>query len=217
MTKQFWAVIVVVVLIFVGFFAFSGKSSKTTSKSNNSSKLSQHVIGNSPTGVTLVEYGDYQCPYCEQYFQTVKQVQAAFINKVKFQFRNFPIVNAHPNAFAAARAAEAASLQNKFWEMHDALYTNANWQVWTEASDPTPYFNQYAKQLGLNITQFKSDFASSRVNDVINADAAEGTRLGVEGTPTFFLNGKKIDIANSFSAFEKVLNDAINQKSSKNP
>lgn len=214
MSKQFLAVLAAIVLIFVGVFVFSNKDSiKSANTGKNSSPtLTNHVQGTSAAGVTLVEYGDFQCPYCEQYAPTVKTIISEFQNQVVFQFRNFPLTNLHPNAFAAARAAEAAGLQNKYWEMHDQLYESANWQVWTSASDPTTVFNQIAGQIGLKLPQFKADFASSKVNNLIKADSAEGTRLGVQGTPSFFLNGKLVTIANTPAAFEKVLKAELAKK-----
>lgn len=217
MSKGFWAVIAAVILIFIGIATFGGNDKNSSnSGSSNKSSLSQNVTGSDSSGVILVEYGDYQCPYCEAYYPTIKAATEEYKDRIKFQFSHFPLTNIHQNAFASARAAEAAAMQNKFWEMHDALYESSNNQVWTKASNPNPYFEQYAKQIGLNVTQFKKDFASSRVNDVINADMAEGTRLGITGTPTFFINGKKTEIANDLKAFQKVLNDAIAAQSSSN-
>lgn len=217
MSKGFWAVIAIVVIIFGGVAILGGNDKKSGSSSGSgkdNSNLSQNVTGNTSSNVVLVEYGDYQCPYCAQYYPTVKSAVEEFKDKIKFQFRNFPLTNLHPNAFAASRAAEAAALQNKFWEMHDALYDPSNNQAWTQASNPNPYFEQYATAIGLNLTQFKKDFASSQVNDTINADMTEGTRLGITGTPTFFINGKKIQIANDLKSFQKSLNEAIAQSSS---
>lgn len=211
MSKQFLGVLAAIIIVFVGIFAFTSKSSdnKSSSSKSSSSSLSQHVVGAGTAGVTLVEYGDYECPYCQQYYPTVKTIQQQYGDKIKFQFRNFPLVNIHRNAFAAARAAEAAALQNKYWEMHDTLYQTSNWQIWTNASDPTPYFKDYAQQLGLNVSKFTTDFASSQVNDTINADMAEGNNLNITGTPTFFINGKKTEIANSTEAFQKAIDSAI--------
>src|SRR5580704_8427463 len=144
MSKQFLAVIVVIILAFIGVFVVSSnKTSNTTAKSGSASTLTEHVEGQGSTGVKLVEYGDYECPFCEEYYPTVKAVEAEFNSQITFQFRNFPLVSIHPNAFAGARAAEAADQQGKFWQMHDTLYDNSNWQVWSTASDPTPYFYQY--------------------------------------------------------------------------
>lgn len=210
MTKGFWAVIAAIVLIFVGIVIFSGGDKKATNSSpSDNSNLTQHVQGKGTSGVTLLEYGDYQCPFCFQYEPTVNTVKAKYGDQIKFQFRNYPIQSQHQNAFAAARAAEAADLQDKFWEMHGALYEPAKFQIWTKASAPSKHFEDYAKELGLNVTQFKTDFASSEVNDRINADLEEGNRLGVTGTPAFFVNGKKTEIANSEEAFAKVLDEAI--------
>lgn len=218
MSKQFWGVIVVIILVFVGIFAISGNksdnSSKGSGKSNSSQQLTNHVEGKGTSGVKLVEYGDYECPYCQQYEATIEAVQKEFGDQITFQFRNFPLTSLHRNAFAASRAAEAAAMQNKFWEMHDLLYQTSNWQLWTNASNPNTYFNQYAEQLGLNVTQFKSDFASDKVNNLINADMAEGNKLNITGTPTFFVNDKQVTIANTQTDFEKVIRGAIEQKAS---
>lgn len=212
MSKQFLAIIAAIIIGFVGIAVYNGNQSKKDG-SNSAAKatVSQHISGNPNAKVTLVEYGDYQCPYCQQYAATVKQIQDQYKDTVKFQFRNFPLSSIHQNAVAAARAAEAASLQNKFWEMHDLLYTTSNWEVWTKASDPTSIFAQYAEQLGLDSSKFKTDFSSTQVNDTINADKAAGTKLGIQGTPTFYVNGKEIKINNSTSAFQKELDAALKQ------
>ncbi|GAC1502704.1 MAG: DsbA family protein [Candidatus Saccharimonadales bacterium] len=211
MSKQFLGVIVIITLIFIGIFTFTGKKSDTGNKASSSSTLTQHTQGLGSTGVTLTEYGDYECPYCSQYYPIVKQVQAEYNQQIKLQFRNFPLVNLHRNAFAAARAAEAAGLQNKYWEMHDLLYESQ--QQWSSANDATSIFQQFASQLKLNINKYNTDFGSGKVNDLINADTAEGTKLGVTGTPTFYLDGKMVTINQSLASFEKVINAEIAKKS----
>lgn len=229
MSKQFWGVIIAIVLVFVGVIAFSGN--KNNSSSNGTGTLTNHVEGSTSTGVKLVEYGDYQCPFCGEYYSVVKQMAADFNDKIQFQFRNFPLVNNHPNAFAGARAAEAAALQNKFWEMHDKLYEEnviynqaqqqgQTYNTWINASDPSSYFIQYAQGLGLNVTQFKTDYASSKVNDLINADMAEGNKLKINGTPTFFLDGTQVNLNKVIdssglpvlSKFEALVNAEIAKK-----
>lgn len=214
MSKQFWAVIVAVVLVLIGVFVFTGSGSNDSGSKNASSKVAptEHTIGKGTTGVTLTEYGDYQCPYCEEYAATVNQVRQKYGDQITFQFRNFPLTNLHQNAFAAARAAEAAGLQNKYWEMHDALYNPSNWQVWTNSSSPTQLFDQYAKEIGLNVSQFQKDYSSSKVNDLINADMAAGNKLGITGTPTFYIDGKKIDVANDQASFAKLIDAEIAKK-----
>lgn len=216
MSKQFWGVIVVIVLVFVGIFALTGGKGNTGGKVGT---LTEHTEGLGQDHVTLVEYGDYQCPYCGQYYPIVKQVEQDFNQQITFQFRNFPLVSLHQNAFAGARAAEAAALQGKFWQMHDILYeaNDANQQdssaaSWITASDPTTFFDQFAQQLGLNVNQFKSDYASTKVNNLINADMAEGNKLGIDATPTFILDGKQISVGESVPAFESLIKAEIAKK-----
>jgi protein-disulfide isomerase len=222
MSKQFLGVIVIVILIFVGIFAFTGNKSNGTGSTGSvgsSSTLTQHIEGQGKDGITLVEYGDYECPYCGQYFPIVKQIQTEYNSQIYFQFRNFPLVSIHQNAFAGARAAEAAAMQNQFWQMHDLLYeqnelsqSNPSASTWVNASDPTTFFDQYAQQLGLNLTKFKADYASGTVNNLINADMAEGNKLNIQGTPTFFLDGKQISVGESASSFETLINAEIAKK-----
>jgi protein-disulfide isomerase len=215
MSKQFLAVIIAVILVFVAIFAFSNKS--TSTNSGGTGKPSQHIEGLGQDHVTLVEYGDYQCPYCGEYFPIVKQVVAQYNNQITFQFRNFPLTSLHPNAFAGARAAEAAALQGKFWQMHDLLYeqneiyyeSNETTNNWIGASNPQSFFDQYATQLGLNVTKFNQDYNSNQVDQTINADMAAGNKLGIDGTPTFFLDGKKISVGESVTQFQSLINAAI--------
>lgn len=207
MSKQFWVIIIIIALGFIGLATFSGKKSTTTT--GITVQPTSHTIGTSATGVKLVEYADYECPYCQAVSAIVKQAQIEFKDRVVFQFSNFPLTSVHVNAFSASRASEAAGLQGKFWEMHDALYDSNNWKVWTVATDPSVEYNAYAARLGLNPTQFQSDFKSSKVNDSINADMAEGTKLNVQGTPTYFLNNVETKINPTLADFEKVLNAAL--------
>ncbi|HSX06299.1 MAG TPA: thioredoxin domain-containing protein [Candidatus Saccharimonadia bacterium] len=191
MDKRFWAVIGVIVVVFGGILVFHGN--KQDNNGSSGAKPTNHVEGKLDSKVTLVEYGDYECPVCEGYFATVQQVQQKYNDSVKFQFRNLPLSQIHPNAIAGARTAEAADLQGKFWQMHDLLYNQTNWQDWSSSNNPEPLFWNYAKELGLNVTKFKSDFASSKVNDRIQADVAEFAKTKQqEATPTFFLNGTYI-------------------------
>lgn len=218
MDKRFWAIIGVIVVVFAGTLIFNNKNTSNTS-SNTNAKPTSHVEGDLTSKVTLQEYGDYECPVCESYYQVVQQVQQKYNDTVKFQFSNLPLLQVHPNAFAGARAAEAAADQGKFWQMHDALYTPQNWQDWSTSSNPVPFFNSYAQALGLNMTKFKSDFASSATNDKINADINAFKATGQqESTPSFFINGKYYSNTNfvdpssgvpTVDAFSKVIDQAL--------
>ena len=217
MDKRFLAILAVIVAVFLGILVVQGHS-KNNATSNSNTPPTSHVEGDTTSKVTLVEYGDYECPACESFFTTVQAVQQKYNSTVKFQFRNLPLSQIHPNAIAGARAAEAADMQGKFWEMHDTLYTSTNWQQWSTSSDPDPYFWQYAQQLGLNVAKFKTDFASSAANDRVNADEAAFAKTGqAQSTPTFFLNGKYVnnnsllgaDGQPNADAFSKVIDAAL--------
>lgn len=193
MSKNFMLVIVAIVIVLGGIFWFSNKNGSTTTNSSTSgAKPTNHVSGLDSKHLTLIEYGDYQCPVCGAYYSTVKQVAQKYNQEIYFQFRNLPLSQIHPNAVAAARAAEAAGLQNKYWEMHDSLYEQQT--VWASASSPYSFFENMAGQIGLNIAKFKQDYQSTAVNDSINADLAEFNKTGQQlATPSFFLNGVFID------------------------
>lgn len=208
MSKQFWAVIGILVLIFGGIYFIGGRDSADTASTANV-KPTSHIKGNNTTGVTLLEYGDFQCNGCFQYEPTVQEVFKKYEDRIAFQFRHFPLTNAHPNAFAAARAAEAAGMQDKFFEMHDKLFDPATYASWTQTTGPTPVFEQFASQIGLNVAEFRKDYASTEVNNRVNADMREGNKAGVDATPTFFINGKKVQINNSVEAFSKVIDAEI--------
>ncbi|MDQ3123877.1 MAG: DsbA family protein [bacterium] len=173
---------------------------------------SNHQYSQGSSGVIFMEYGDFQCPGCKAYYPVIKQVKEIYKDKVTFQFRNLPLESIHPNARAAARAAEAAHLQGKFWEMHDALFESQD--AWKDTKDPVTIFTGYAQQLQLDVTRFATDYKSSTVNAVINADIKEFEKTGEEmSTPTFFIDGKRIDdLTNSPDYFQKLLDEAIAAK-----
>jgi protein-disulfide isomerase len=132
--------------------------------------------------VTIVEFSDFECPYCGRAHPIVQQVLNEFEGRVRVVFKNFPL-SAHPHAMSAARAAVAAGNQGKFWEMHDLLFEH---QQQLEEED----LEQYAEQLGLNMERFRAAMASPETQRKIDTDKEEGQRVGVEGTPTFFIDGR---------------------------
>ncbi len=143
-----------------------------------------HIQGNASAGLELVEYGDYQCPFCGAAYPIIKKIQKNLGDDLKFVFRNFPLAEMHPNAFNAALAAEAAALQNKFWKMHDIIYENQDALSWDDLF-------AYAKSLGLDQERFKKDISKQEVVDKVENDFESGIRSGVNGTPSFYINGKK--------------------------
>lgn len=212
MNKQFLAVIIVIVVSLFGVLTLTKKDADPNNGGGTVATASEHIKGNANNAVTLVEYGDFQCPACKTYFPLVQQLEAEYKDKVTFQFRNFPLVQIHPNAFVGSRAAEAASKQGKFFEMHDQLYQNQ--ETWTGSSSSATVIEAYAQQIGLNVDQFKTDMNSTAVADTINADIKAGQALGVNSTPTFVLNGKKIEQSpRSYEEFKKLIDNALSQKS----
>ena len=145
-----------------------------------------HIEGNQKAAVTFVEYGDYECPACGDAYPMIKAIQEQMGDKMRFIFRNFPLNQAHPHAKGAALAAEAAGKQGKFWEMHDLLYEN---QEQLEAAD----LAGYAEELGLDLEKFQSDFADQTLSQKIQSDFSSGARSGVNGTPSFYINGEKYE------------------------
>lgn len=207
MDKRFAVILAACVVALGGVFWFTRDKSTAKTTGSSSATLSNHISGNNTKKVTLVEYGDFQCPACAAYYPLVKQVTEKYKNEISFQFRNFPL-SQHQNARAASRAAEAADKQGKYWEMHDLLYEQQ--KSWETSTNVVPIFESYATQIGLKLDQFKTDSASSNINDVINADMNEGQRLGITSTPTFFLQGKKLDTPpQNLDDFNKVIDQAI--------
>jgi protein-disulfide isomerase len=145
-----------------------------------------HAQGREDAPLTLVEYGDYECPYCGMAYPIVQRVQAKLGNRLRFVFRNFPLAEAHPHATAAAELAEGAALQGKFWEMHDTLYEHQR------ALGPAN-LEEYARKLGLDFDALEAALKSGAPRQRIRADFTSGVRSGVNGTPTFFINGRRFD------------------------
>jgi protein-disulfide isomerase len=145
-----------------------------------------HVQGPADAAVTLVEYGDYECPYCGAAYPIIKEVQARMGERLRFVFRNFPIVTSHPHAELAAEAAEAAAAQGRFWEMHDLLYENQK-----RLSDPD--LRAYAERLGLDVEPFDRELVEHVHAERVHEDFMSGVRSGVNGTPTFYINGARHD------------------------
>ena len=149
-----------------------------------------HFRGGASARVTLEEFGDFQCPPCGRLHASLKKIEQDYGDRLKVIFRNYPLQSMHKNAFSAARAAEAAGLQGKFFEMHDLLYEHQD--EWKDSPEPRPIYTDYANRIGLNVEKFIADMARQDVADRVQADYNRGTSLGVRGTPTVFLNGREL-------------------------
>ena len=166
---------------------------------------SDHIAGPDDAPVTLVEYGDYECPYCGMAYPVVKRAQSELGKQLRFVFRNFPLSEAHPHAQIAAQAAEAAGAQGRFWEMHDTIFEH---QDALEVKD----LLGYAASLGLDADQIARDLEAGTYVKRVRDDFRSGVKSGVNGTPTFFVNGVRYDgsWANE-KAFIAALRDAAQQ------
>ncbi len=192
MGKKFWIALIVVIVGFIGFFWLSSdKEAAETADTSSTVAPPTHLVGKQDAAVKLVEYSDFQCPACGSYYPIVEEVIEKYKDRISFEYRHYPLITVHRNALAAARASEAAGKQGKFWEMYRLLFTNQS--EWSESDDSRIVFENYAKQLGLELETYNADFASSETNDSINASIREFNKLGLpKSTPTFLLNGKKI-------------------------
>jgi protein-disulfide isomerase len=160
-----------------------------------------HIQGPADAAVTLVEYGDYECPYCGAAYPIVKELQARMGDRLRFVFRNFPISTSHPHAEQAAEAAEASAAQGRFWEMHDLLYENQ-----TQLRDQD--LHAYAEQLGIDVERFDKDLAEHVHAPRVHEDFMSGVRSGVNGTPSFYINGARHDDSYDFETLLAALERA---------
>jgi protein-disulfide isomerase len=166
-------------------------------------KENDWIKGSKDAPLTLIEYGDFQCPVCSVYQQLLAKLEEDFGTKLRLVYRHFPLVQIHANALVGAKAAEAAGKQGKFWEMYDLLYQNQ--KQWSELANPRELLNSYAKSVGLDVDKFMKDLDSEDVQNKIKTDYDSGNALGINGTPAFFLNGRQIENPTSYDDFKKLL------------
>ena len=203
MTKKTWIIFAVVCVALVGGLIWLSRSKQVNVNaidvnaiqpaSEQNGNIADHVYGNKDAKVTIIEYGDFQCPGCGTAAPILHTVREKYKDKVRFVFRNFPLTSIHPNAMAAAATAEAAGLQGKYWEMHDNLYNLQNDWSSLSGKDRLDTFVSYAEGLGLNKDQFLRDIDSKAVAAKISFDRALGVKAKVTSTPSIFVNGKAAD------------------------
>lgn len=168
------------------------------------------VQGNASSSVLIVEYSDFQCPACRIYYGITKQLMVKYEKDVALVYRHFPLTEIHPNAEFAARAAEAAGKQGKFWQMHDLLFEKQS--EWSNVADIQSLFENYAKLLGISVEQFRTDFLSNDIKNLVRAERSFAMKIGLNATPTFFINGKQIKNPSSVEEFDAIINEAIKSK-----
>lgn len=186
--KNPWIIIgLVTVVLFGGAIWYS---SSVNEKNNEGVEIITHVKGNPDAAVTLVEYSDLQCPACASYYPVVKEVVEQYEDDIRFEYKHFPLP-IHPYALQAGVAAEAAGQQGKFFEFHDMLFENQS--AWSNSPTPNALFAQYAEELELDMDMFRRHTNSTLLRDKVRDEMAEGRALGVNSTPTFFLNGEQMN------------------------
>lgn len=167
---------------------------------------------NAQNAVSIVEFADLQCPACRTFHPTVVELLKTYPDRVKVTYKHFPLVAIHKNAMAAAIAAEAAGRQNKFFEFVDMAYEKQ--ASWSELSDPQPQFEIIAKAINLDLEQFKKDQKDPDIEKIVNEERNEGIKNGVSGTPTFFIEGKRIQNPSNIDEFKKLIKPYLSVKPS---
>ena len=236
MNKKTWIIFAAVVVVVLGGLILLAKMGtpkvdvssidawKIQSASKANGNIADHVKGNPDAKVILMEYGDFQCPYCGETYPGLKAISTDYNDQVAFVFCNFPLTTLHVNARAAAAAAEAAGQlggNNAYWKMHDALYDNQSTWENMSGNDLTETFTQYAHSLGLDDSKFKAQLSNnaSRINQKISFDQALGSKVGVNSTPSIYLNGTQLSATifqdleqNNLGPLENAINAALKEK-----
>lgn len=163
--------------------------------------------GNPDAEVTLIEYSDFQCPACATYYPMIKMLEEELGDSVNIIYRHYPLSSIHPQAELAARAAEAAGQQDAFWAMHDKLFEGQN--AWSGQSEAKDIFIKYAEELGLDMIRFESDIDNGDIKDAVQDDVVSGNQAFVQGTPSFFINGQKINNPRSYDELRQLITNEL--------
>ncbi len=186
-------------------FLFTKKATAPTKPVDTQLLISDspHIKGKADAKVTLVEFSDLQCPACKAVQPLLDDILKKNVDNIRFVYRHFPLRSVHIHAAEAARAAEAAQKQGKFWEFHDKLF--ASQEIWVAEKDPSEKFLGYAKDLGMNVDQFKKDLQDASLDTRVTTDERDGNVIGINATPTFFVNGIKTDVRSLTEAVTSAL------------
>ncbi len=216
--KVILAISAVFLVIFAGFIYLATRSSTVrnpepvTVDASLLIKKDSYQTSPGSAKVTIVEFGDFQCPSCAQVYPTLKELLKIYQDKLNLVFRNFPLPQ-HKNANVAAEAALAAGSQGKFWEMYDKLYENQD--KWSESGNALDIFNGYAKDIGLDVDKFTQDVKGEKFKETIASDLSDGTLLGIDATPTFFIDGKKAVGVLDLNQMKNLIDQKLSQTPSK--
>ncbi|MEK7570340.1 MAG: DsbA family protein [Patescibacteria group bacterium] len=192
-----WGTVAAIIVVGAGITFAATRGPKVTYDNVNSPRP---VDGNASSKVVLQEFSDFQCPACGSAFPFVKQLMTTYKDKLRFEYKHFPLTKIHAHAYNAALASECANDQGKFWEMHDKLFSN-------QTALSSGNLKQYAQDLGLDTTKFNACYDTRAEKSVVDADVKEGTSKNVQGTPTFFLNGTQVQFS-SYAELESAVRAA---------
>ncbi|MFA7685901.1 MAG: thioredoxin domain-containing protein [Candidatus Gracilibacteria bacterium] len=167
--------------------------------------------GDKNSKIVMIEYSDFECPACAVYAKIIDEAMVEFGTHIVFAYRHYPLLSMHKNAMSAAYAAEAAGAQGKFWEMHDRLFTYQN--SWIQQEAPEETYNKFAKDLGLDIEKFKTDYQSSAIHKNVELDLESAEKNKINSTPTIFINGQQIRNPGNYEGFRTIIRDAIKSNS----
>lgn len=162
-------------------------------------------LGNATAPVTLVEFSDFQCPFCLRVAPTMKQIRATYGDKVRIVWKDFPLTQIHPQAFKAGEAGQCAAEQGKFWEFHDRVFENQQAMLLDD-------LKRYAASVGVNAEQFNACLDTSKQAEVVRDGVAQGTRLGINSTPTVFINGRRVSGAQPYEVFAGIIDEELSRK-----
>lgn len=205
--KIFWGIVLVlIVAVIFGIFKLSNEGKRTTDDPFEITSQ-DHVKGNRDAAVTLIEYSDFQCPACRGYFPLIKKLNSDFPDNLRIVYRHFPLTSIHPHAIPAAKASEAAAIQGRFWEMHDLIFDNQS--NWTNSSDVEEIFESYADILKLDLEKYRADFDSKAVSRKVSSDRALALRQNLRGTPSFYLQGRRLENVNDYTTLKGIIEQEI--------
>lgn len=191
MSKGFMGILAIVVVVLIGIFFLTNEPDAQSADVEEPLAITEddHTQGPEDAPVTLIEYGDFQCPSCEQAHPIVKDILAEHGQDIRFVYRHFHVTSPRSTTFDASRTAVAAGQQDAFWKMHDLLFNRQS--EWGQDPDAPDLFRQYAQELELNMEQFEQDFEAA--DQRVERDVSSAQQLGVSSTPTFYLNGEEVE------------------------
>ena len=205
-------VVLVLAVVAAGFFSSKVSGTQTNFVATTVPPITSTdwTRGDATAKVSLIEYGDFQCPACGAYEPLMQQLTSEYGDRVLFVFRNFPLYQIHQDAMIGAQAAEAAGLQGKYWQMHDLLYSKqAEWSVASADTVVSKYFDTYAASIGLSTAKFDADINSAIVKEKVQHDLDTGNAAKIDHTPTFFINLTQIPNPTSYADFKTVIDAAL--------